>query len=303
MKILKKIRRTKKKRKPPLNKSKKRRTMRRRRRKKPRPSNSRDLRMRKPRRISKVRLIVLKTLVSIPLAPTTILICYHSRASKAIIFQDTMASMTWTRSKSTLNLIRFRNWAPSWNFSTQAQGASTTSLSLWTRRAESTVQQTTEPTRHISLLRKGPRIPLSSELRDHPRWPTARWESVLMGITSFQSHLWVTNISNSHVLVSQATSKLSSDFPRPWSPKKEQSYNSRSILSMALSCNAPTSLFKDLKASCRPRNVSHTARTAEYASMENVFAERHSQANIAKKELTRTDPFHFWCSSLWSASS
>jgi|TARA_B110000305_G_C18949834_1_gene407812 hypothetical protein len=112
MKILKKIRRTKKKRKPPLNKSKKRKTMKRRRRKKPRPSNSRDLRMRKPRRISKVPLIVLKTLVSIPLAPTTILIFYHSRASKAIIFQDTMASMTWTRSKSTLNLIRFRNWAP-----------------------------------------------------------------------------------------------------------------------------------------------------------------------------------------------
>jgi hypothetical protein len=62
---------------------------------------------------------------------------------------------------------------------------------------------------------------------------------------------------------------------------------------MALSCNAPTLLFKDLKASCRPRNVSHTARTAEFASTENVFAERHSQANIAKKEVSANSKSSF----------
>ena len=55
---------------------------------------------------------------------------------------------------------------------------------------------------------------------------------------------------------------------------------------MALSYNAQTLLFKDSKALCRPRNVSHTARTAESASMENVFVERHSQANIVKKEVS-----------------
>lgn len=164
----------KKKRKLPSKKSKKRRTMKQTRRKKLRPSNSRDLRTRKPRRISKVHLIVLKTLVSIRLAPTTILIFSHNRASKDIIFQDTMASTRWARSKSMLNLRRFRNWALSWNFLTQVQGASTTSLSLLIRRVESTVPQTTEPIRHISLLRKGPRTPSLSELRDRPKWPTAR---------------------------------------------------------------------------------------------------------------------------------
>lgn len=144
------------------------------RRKKLRPSNSKDLMMRKRRRILKVHLIVLKTLVSIPLAPTTILIFYHNRACKDIIFQDTMASMTWTRRQSILNLIRFKNWALSSNFLTQVQGALTISHSLSIRRAESTVQQTMEPISHISLLRKGQRIPLLSELRDHPRSLTAR---------------------------------------------------------------------------------------------------------------------------------
>jgi len=62
---------------------------------------------------------------------------------------------------------------------------------------------------------------------------------------------------------------------------------------MALLYNAPTLLFKDNKPFSRPRNVSHTARTAEFASMENAFVERPSQVNIVKKELMRMDHFHF----------
>lgn len=129
--------------------------------------------MSKQRRILKVHLIVLKTLVSIPLAPTTILTFCHNRVCKDTIFQDTMASMTWTRSKSITSLTRSKNWAPSSNFLTQVQGALTIFRSLSIRHAESTVRQTMEPTRHISLLRKGQRILSSSELRDHLKSPTA----------------------------------------------------------------------------------------------------------------------------------
>lgn len=110
MKIMKNMRKKKPNRRLKNSKGKKMRKMKKQtRRKKLRLSNNRDLRMSKPRRISKVHLIVPKTLVSIPSAPTTILTCCHNQASKDIIFLDIMASTTWTRSKSMVNLRRFRN--------------------------------------------------------------------------------------------------------------------------------------------------------------------------------------------------